>query len=91
MADIPVIAPPEQYSIPAEVTVWYKNSTLIANAFTATVLILTNYCGVTVPTELQVSIMTVINIALQAPKMATTQAKAVARNMATRARLLRKN
>jgi hypothetical protein len=91
MADIPVIAPPEQDSIPAEVTVWYKNSTLIANAFAAIVLILTNYCGITVPTELQVSIMTVINIALQAPKMAGTQAKAVARNMETRARLFRKN
>ena len=76
--------------LPGTITVWYKNGVLWTNAVTALVLILTTYCGVTVPTELQVSIMTVINIALQAPKMAPTKAKALARNMAIRARMFRK-
>lgn len=75
--------------IPKEVTVWYKNISLWTNVVTVLVLVLTSYCGMAVPAELQASILAIINILLQSKTMASTQAKAVRHNKAVRSRIIR--
>jgi len=76
-------------TIPKEVTVWYKNISLWTNVVTVSVLILTTYCGVTVPAALQAGIMAIVNILLQSNTMVSTQAKATRHNKEVRSRVIR--
>lgn len=76
--------------IVSEVKVWWKNYTVWANAITVVTLVLANYFGVQVDTQISAGVLAILNIVLQSPRMATTKAKALARNMAIRARMFRK-
>lgn len=77
----------EDTPIPVEVTVWWKNVTLWTNVVAVTAMILTNYFGVTIDPKIQAGIIAILNMILQAPKMASTQARAKAHNASVRARI----
>ena len=78
-----------EIAIPVAKTVWYKNTALWINIVAIGVLILTTYFGIAVPAELQASIITVINLLLQAPSMSTTKARAENHNRAIRSRMIK--
>ena len=79
----------DETPIPVQKTVWYKNAALLTNVVTVGVLILTNYCGVQIPAELQTGIIAIINLGLQVPTMATTSAKALDHNRAIRSQMVK--
>jgi len=75
--------------VPGEVTVWYKNITILTNVVTVGALILTQYFGVVIDPKLQAGILAIINVALRVPSMATTNSRAMAHNRAIRARMIK--
>lgn len=91
MAEIPVTPNPEPTpaTIPVEVVVWYKSVTLWTNVITTSVLILNQVFGYQIDPKLQAGILAIVNVVLQAPKMAVTQSRATAHNKAVREKLFR--
>jgi hypothetical protein len=75
--------------IPVLKTVWYKNPTLWVNVVVAAALISATYFGVTMPESLQASIIAIVNIVLQSPKMTSSKAKAIAHNKGVRAKMIK--
>lgn len=79
----------DEVQIPVQKTVWYKNVTLWTNIITCGALVLTNYFGVSIPAELQAGLLAIVNLVLQAPGMATTQAGADTHNRVIRSRMMK--
>jgi hypothetical protein len=78
----------EETPIPVEKSVWYKNVTLWTNVVAVVAIILNNYFGIAIDPKLQAGILAIINLVLQTPNMATTQAKADAHNKGVRAKMV---
>ena len=78
----------DETPIPVEQGVWYKNVTLWTNVVTIAVLIANAAFGIPIDPKIQAAILGIINIILQVPRMAITQAKAMAHNRIIRARMI---
>jgi len=93
MADIPVtpIPPPTPAPapLPTEVSVWYKNYTLWANVIAIAGIVLPQFFGIQIDPKVSAGVMAILNVILQAPKMAVTESRAMAHNKAIRAKLFR--
>ena len=79
----------DEVQIPVEKGVWYKNVSLWTNAITVGCLVAAQFFGIVIDPKIQAGIIAIINIVLQAPKMATTTASANEHNKSVRARIMR--
>ena len=78
----------DEITIPVEKKVWYQSIPLWTNVVTVAGLILTNHFGIQIDPKIQAGILAIINIVLQAPRMAATKARAAAHNKMVRSRMV---